>query len=203
MQLTPEDVPASLLPAAGTYIFRDLWPEFWVAWRRLRSSLGNVLWELQFNPADPPSLEDIASLLNEVDVFSLNLSEARAILGPMSPRTTVKRLRDAGGRIIVLRMGREGSLVCNGDQFLHVVPPPSVVKDVTGGGNAFCGGFLAGLCLRPSDLEQAARCAAASAASCIAQHGLPGAPDRAGLRMLYSNTGISRQSSGATTGLSQ
>jgi sugar/nucleoside kinase (ribokinase family) len=203
MQLTPADIPTSLLPAAGTYIFRDLWPAFWSAWRALRGNLGYVLWELQFDVSSPPSLEDIASLLNEVDAFSLNLAEARALLGPISPQTMVTRLSDAGGRLIVLRMGGEGSLVYNGEQLLHVAPPPSVVKDVTGGGNAFCGGFLAGLCSRPFDLEHAARCATASAAATIAQHGLPPANDRERLHLLYSKTVISRQTSGATTGIFQ
>jgi sugar/nucleoside kinase (ribokinase family) len=50
-----------------------------------------------------------------------------------------------------------------------------LVVDVTGGGNAFCGGFLAGWCIRPGDLEHAGRCAAASAALAIAQIGLPAA----------------------------
>ena len=45
--------------------------------------------------------------------------------------------------------------------------------DVTGGGNSFRGGFLAGSCQKPGDLEHAAGCGAAAAAICIARYGLP------------------------------
>lgn len=47
LQTTPAEIPPALTPAAGTYIFRDLWPEFWAAYRSRRGRLGGTLWELQ------------------------------------------------------------------------------------------------------------------------------------------------------------
>jgi hypothetical protein len=76
MQLTPDHVPWGLLPAVGTYIFRDIWPEFWAAFRRTRHRLGTVLWELQADSAHASTFGTVASLFREVEFFSLNVAEA-------------------------------------------------------------------------------------------------------------------------------
>jgi sugar/nucleoside kinase (ribokinase family) len=194
LQLTPADIPEVLLPAAGTYIFRDTWLDFWSAFQSLRNNLGTVMWELQGDAARAHNLSSIASLFRQVDLFSLNVAEADRLLGISAPESIVTHLIGAGAPVVVLRMGADGALVSNGREQLHVKPPPSPVVDVTGGGNAFCGGFLAGWCQRLGDLEHASRCAAASAALTLAQHGLPSSIIRRDLLRLYDTTGISRHS---------
>jgi sugar/nucleoside kinase (ribokinase family) len=194
LQLTPADIPEVLLPAAGTYIFRDTWPDFWSAFQSSRKYLGTVMWELQGDAAQARNLSFIAALFRQVDLFSLNIAEAHRILGSSAPESIVTQLVGAGAPVVVLRMGADGALVSNGPAQLHVKPPPSPVVDVTGGGNAFCGGFLAGWCQRPGDLEHASRCGAASAALTLAQHGLPSSIIRRDLLRLYDTTGISQHS---------
>jgi hypothetical protein len=44
MQLLPTEIAPSLIPAAGTYIFRDLWPAFWQSFLDERANLGYTLW---------------------------------------------------------------------------------------------------------------------------------------------------------------
>lgn len=194
LQLTPADIPGVLLPAAGTYIFRDTWPDFWSAFQSSRNDLGTVMWELQGDAAQAHNLPSIASLFRQIDLFSLNIAEAHRLLGTSVSESIVTQLIRAGAPVVVLRMGADGALVSNGREQLHVKPPPSRVVDVTGGGNAFCGGFLAGWCERLGDLEHASRCAAASAALTLAQHGLPSSIIRPDLLRLYNTTGISRHS---------
>jgi sugar/nucleoside kinase (ribokinase family) len=177
MQLTPADIAPSLLPAAGTYVFRDLWPDFWRSFVQQREHLGYTLWELQDDAAVQSLWPSVCPLLSQVDIVSLNQAEGHALVGSADPDAMTQRLLEAGARLVVLRMGALGALISTATQRLHLIPPPVPVVDVTGAGNAFCGGFLAGWCARPGDLEQAARCGAAAAALCMAQVGLPAAQD--------------------------
>jgi sugar/nucleoside kinase (ribokinase family) len=174
LQLTPDDIPDQFRPAAATYIFRDLWPEFWISYARHRSDLATTLWELQGDVAGPQHWPAIKAHLSDIDIFSLNLAEGGSLLGEaLSPREIATELVKAGAGVVVLRMGAQGALIATSDHRLIVRPPNYRVVDVTGGGNGFCGGFLAGWLLKPGDLEHAARAGAASAALCIGQYGLP------------------------------
>jgi sugar/nucleoside kinase (ribokinase family) len=177
MQLTPADIAPSLIPAAGTYVFRDLWPEFWQAFRNQRRNLGLTLWELQGDIAAPDLWPAVRELLPEVDIVSMNLAEGQGLLGSRDPAVQSRLLLEGGAHTVIIRMGADGALISRRSQSLRMTPPRTPVVDVTGGGNAFCGGFLAGWSIRPGDLEYAGRCAAASAALSIAQIGLP-APTR-------------------------
>jgi sugar/nucleoside kinase (ribokinase family) len=177
MQLTAADIAPSLIPAAGTYMFRDLWPRFWQAFREQRRNLGHTLWEFQGDITARDLWPQVQNLLTEVDIVSLNLAEGHSLLGSHDPVIQSRHLLESGARTVIIRMGANGALISTPVQSLRLIPPRSPVIDVTGGGNAFCGGFLAGWCLRPGDLEYAGRCAAASAALSIAQIGLP-APGR-------------------------
>jgi sugar/nucleoside kinase (ribokinase family) len=180
MELTPEDVPTSLLPAAGAYLFRGTAPEQWRGFDKRRDLLGPILWELQGDAAEAALWPAIRQRLAGIDIVSLNAAEAGRLLGDTSPDAVLDALLAAGCGIAVLRLGAEGALVGDTGRRLRVRPPPSPVIDVTGGGNSFCGGFLAGWC-GSGDLEFAARAAAASAAHALAQFGPPTeiAPDRA------------------------
>ena len=174
LQVAPHQIPATLLPAAGTYVFRDLDMPYWDSIRARRAELGTILWELQDDDiAD--RWPEVAALMPLVELFSFNLSEARLLLGDMPPEDIASAVLDAGARAVVLRMGAEGALIATAEQRFRVVPPPGVVVDVTGGGNAFCGGFLAGWLVGRGNPAFAARRAAASAAHALAQFG-PASP---------------------------
>ena len=170
LQVLPEDIPTSLRPAAGTYVFRDLDMPYWDSLRRNRADLGTILWELQ-DDRIVGRWSEIAALMPLVEIFSCNLSEARSLFGDIDPNRMCDAILAAGAKAVVLRMGGDGALVAVPHQRFRVTPPPSDVVDVTGGGNAFCGGFLAGWLLRSGDPEYAARCAAAGAAHALGQFG--------------------------------
>jgi len=189
MQTTPDDVPEALLPAAGTYIFRDDSPDFWRCFARRRTQLGTTLWEWQAGGTTPGAWLSIHAFLPTVDVFSLTLSEARDLLHMREPEDIASQLLDAGVNIVVLRMGAAGALIAARRGRLRLHPPASSVVDVTGAGNAFCGGFLAGWC-NTQDLEQAARAAAAAAAQTMLDYGPPEKIDHQSLRALADATTI-------------
>jgi sugar/nucleoside kinase (ribokinase family) len=171
MQLTTDDIDPALLPAAGCYIFRNGDQEFWEAYSRNRDRMGIVLWEISDKLTRTGDRARVAQIASGVDVVSLNLEEARELLGDASPIDLLDGIQALGSKVSILRMGADGALIADHHQRLHVRPPPHAVVDVTGGGNAFSGGFLAGLCRTPGDLRSAARAAAASAACAIAQFG--------------------------------
>jgi sugar/nucleoside kinase (ribokinase family) len=165
------DIPDGLLPAAGIYIFRDTDAAFWHSIDRISTSLGIILWELHADAATQGHLPALHAILPRVDVFSLNLSEGRGLFGDMKPDAMLDALLAAGARIVLLRMGARGAIAATPSQRLHALPPPCDVIDETGGGNSFCGGFLASLCAAPGDIERALRRASASAACAIGQFG--------------------------------
>lgn len=119
------------------------------ALREASHARGGLLSVETYTACDsPPPDQQLAALLQAVDIFSPNEAEAASIVGPGSPQQLVQRLLAAGARTVSLRMGPEGVLVADGPSctMWHVPAVPGTrVVDVTGCGNAFCGGFLAGL----------------------------------------------------------
>lgn len=174
LQVGPKSIPASLRPAAGTYVFRDLDGHYWDEVRSMRPALGITLWEIQ-DDGIADRWPEAAALMPMVDIFSFNLNEAGSLLPDALPEDVVRAVLDAGAGVAVLRMGAEGALVGTPSGLQRVQPPVSNVVDVTGGGNAFCGGFLAGWIAGGGNVEIASRKAAASAAHALAQFG-PASP---------------------------
>eukprot|EP00879_Flechtneria_rotunda_P022940 GHRR01024248.1.p1 GENE.GHRR01024248.1~~GHRR01024248.1.p1 ORF type:complete len:330 (+),score=119.16 GHRR01024248.1:648-1637(+) len=90
--------------------------------------------------------DQLTALLQSTDIFSPNEAEAASIVGPGSPEQLLQRLLVAGASTVVLRQGPQGVLIGHSStQRMWQVPavPGTQVVDVTGCGNAFCGGFLA------------------------------------------------------------
>jgi sugar/nucleoside kinase (ribokinase family) len=171
LEVFAADIPPALLPAAGLYVFRDTEAAFWQGIGTMRRSLGIILWEIHADAATPDHLPAIRALLPMVDVFSLNLSEGRGLFGDVPADNMLDLLLAAGARCVLLRMGARGAMTAAAAQRLHALPPPCDVIDETGGGNSFCGGFLASLCAAPDDLGLALRRACASAACTIGRFG--------------------------------
>ncbi|MEM7115170.1 MAG: PfkB family carbohydrate kinase [Chloroflexota bacterium] len=107
-------------------------------------------------------------------IFSPGEPEAAVLVGEQPPEEQLKALAAMGPRIVALRQGAAGSLVYDGEngRFYRVPAAVANVVDVTGAGNAFCGGLLVGW-LETGDLRQAAAQASVSAALTIEQVGPP------------------------------
>ncbi|MCB8937339.1 MAG: hypothetical protein H6654_18050 [Ardenticatenaceae bacterium] len=107
-------------------------------------------------------------------IFSPGEPDAQVLVGERPPKEQLRALAALGPRLVALRRGKAGSLIYDreADLFLRVPAFPAKVVDVTGAGNAFCGGLLVGW-LETYDLRQAAAQAAVSAALTIAQIGPP------------------------------
>ena len=174
MESLASDIPAAYRNAKGLYIFRSHSPVFWASLRELPLRPAHViLWEIAANAALPELRPQIAANLQLVDILSINRTEAFRLYATGAVEDALLAAHADGARIVVLRMGGEGAVAYDGVQFMQIPAAASVVVDVTGGGNAFSGGFLAGYCESGGDLATAGRCAAVSAAYAIEQYGPP------------------------------
>lgn len=111
----------------------------------------------------------LRALAARVDVFLPSRSELTDLVGYDDPPRALADLASLPTPLIVIKMGANGALLWDkAGQTLHEIGvAPGPVVDVTGAGDAFCGGFAAALSLDCSALE-AARRAALSAACAVA-----------------------------------
>lgn len=104
------------------------------------------------------SQDELASLLSEVDIFLPSQKELNALYPHKSLKAALLCLAELGPRAIVVKIGSEGSLVWDKERrkITHIPPAPARVVDLTGAGDAYCGGFLVGM-LETSDAVMAAQ----------------------------------------------
>ncbi len=114
-----------------------------------------------------------APLLRECDVFLPNLEEAAALTGEASPADMATALLNWGVDRVVIRMGEQGIWAQDNQGHRWRIPAvPIQVVDVTGAGNAYCGGLLAGAVEGLPFLETALR-GLVGASFAIEQVGVP------------------------------
>ncbi len=133
----------------------------------------SILWE----PHDEFCVPENRQLFKEnsklVDIVSPNLREGRILTKLEDPAEILHQLIDYGAPIAALRMGAEGSLVGSNQGELFKIPsyPVENLVDVTGAGNAYCGGFIVGL-HKEKDLQKAGWYGAVSASFTLEQFGV-------------------------------
>lgn len=122
----------------------------------------------------PLSDAELRVLLTAGQIFSPNQLEAASLVGPGSAHELIQRLADAGAEIIALRQGPTGALVHHAQtgQTCYIPAIETNVVDVTGAGNAFCGGFLVGW-VQTGNLRTAGLYGAVAASFLVEQVGLP------------------------------
>lgn len=170
--IRPEEYPEDYKKAKGIHLHCaaeevPLWVEF-------LKSHGQpvILWE----PWDPVMVPENRELFRQnaalVDVVSPNLDEGRLMTGKTDPQQVLQALLDLDANCVALRMGEHGSLIGDADGRRIWVPGMlfGSIVDVTGAGNAYCGGFVVGLA-RTGDLLQAGCSGAVSASFALQQFG--------------------------------
>lgn len=157
---------------AGAYIFRDLDPEFWAELPVLRDRCtGPILWELHAGVCDPRHLSDVTALAEQVDILSINRTEACLLTGSNDPLTIFHHIPSRCA--VALRLGGEGSILRAAGRAWRLGTSPTSALDPTGGGNSWSGALVAHAAVG-GDPVAAARAATAAAAVVIAE---PGAPE--------------------------
>jgi sugar/nucleoside kinase (ribokinase family) len=86
------------------------------------------------------------ALLDEVDIFVPNYEEACALTGKTDPMAAARSLEEeCGCRLVVVKLGGEGSLARRAGQVWRSPAIPTVVYDAVGAGDLFNAGFLCGI----------------------------------------------------------
>ncbi len=90
------------------------------------------------------AMDDLRELLDRIDMLVLNDGEAKLLTGQRNLITAAKAILDMGPRIVVIKKGEHGSMMCNKDGDLFILPafPTSVVIDPTGAGDSFAGAMM-------------------------------------------------------------
>lgn len=127
------------------------------------------LWVESFFDAAP--YRDPAFLAG-VDAFLPSEKEVEQLWGGDDLLGTMRRLAGQGPRVVAVKRGEQGSLVYDrvGDRGWAVPAVPVAAVDTTGAGDAYCGGFLAGLVATGDPLE-AALWGTVSASFAVEGHG--------------------------------
>lgn len=116
--------------------------------------------------------ERVLEVLRRVDVALLNEEEARALAGETLLVRAADRLLEQGARTVIIKKGEHGALLRSREE-RYITPafPVVALRDPTGAGDSFAGGFLGFLarCGRADDeaLQQAMVCGTTMASLAI------------------------------------
>lgn len=157
MTIKPTEIPAECLDAVAYHIASVPAPDQIALIAALRRP-GRLI---SLDPHESWVIDHAATLcaaLAGVDFFLPSEIEARLLYGSNAPELAAREFSGLGPKVVVIKMGAEGSLVYHtaGGRLTHVPAYPARVQDVTGAGDAYCGGFLAGY-LTTSDPVAAAQ----------------------------------------------
>jgi sugar/nucleoside kinase (ribokinase family) len=167
-----DEMALDLLHAEGVYLQGGTADEVYSWIGRLRQAGSRFIlwepWERFTIPENWAAFQEIAKL---TDAVSPNLEEARTLTGKNEPLDLVQCLAESAP-LVALRMGAQGSLVTQKGGAVYQVSTVQVpeIVDVTGAGNAYCGGFIVGWATT-GDLAESARYAAVSASMALGQYG--------------------------------
>lgn len=118
------------------------------------------------------SEDDLRPLLADADVTMPSLRQLAGLLDGDDVAGVARRLAAHGPSTVAVKMGEAGCLVYDAatDAIRQIPAYPTDVRDPTGAGDAFCGGFAAGYLLT-GDAGEAARYGTVSASFAIEQFG--------------------------------
>jgi sugar/nucleoside kinase (ribokinase family) len=102
------------------------------------------------------TLAQLKPLLPLIDYFMPSMEEAAFISGLTAPEDITQFFMDLGAKACVIKWGAKGSFIRTEDGAFRMPAFAVDVSDTTGCGDAYCGGFIAGLALG-YDLEKACR----------------------------------------------
>jgi sugar/nucleoside kinase (ribokinase family) len=88
--------------------------------------------------------DDLNALLKKIDCLIINEDEARQLADEHNLIKAAPAILDMGPGVVVVKKGESGSLACSADGGRFILPayPASEVKDPTGAGDSFAGGFM-------------------------------------------------------------
>jgi cytidine kinase len=88
-------------------------------------------------------LDDLKRLLKKIDCLIINEDEAKMLADENNLIKAADAILDMGPSVVVVKKGESGSIICSADErFVLPAFPAAEVKDPTGAGDSFAGGFM-------------------------------------------------------------
>jgi sugar/nucleoside kinase (ribokinase family) len=112
----------------------------------------------------------LAPSLPSTDLLFVNEDEARMLSGHDEPRAAARTLRDAGAKVVCVKLGAQGCTIFGNDMEFTSPGFRVTAIDSTGAGDCFAGGYIAAL-QRGLAHEEAARIANGTGALSVQQLG--------------------------------
>lgn len=85
----------------------------------------------------------LRKVLKHVNILIINDSEAKELSGETNIFTGAKKIQEMGPKILVIKKGEHGAvMIDNGEYFFAPAYPVKDLKDPTGAGDTFAGGFV-------------------------------------------------------------
>ena len=143
-----DELKEHLDSAKGVYLFKEAEDRsFWEALFSLkRTNQFSLLWELSASSAKPSSRGLVEQIAGQVDILSINKSEAAALYGD-DEQVVIEKLRSLGIPLVFYRRGKLGALMITKDEIVSVPSDFSyALVDPTGAGNSSSAAVLVGFC---------------------------------------------------------
>lgn len=123
------------------------------------------------------ALDQLKKTIAQVDVLTINDEEARQLSGEYALPAAAKKIKELGVKILIIKKGEHGALLFgeNNEMFFAPGLPLEVVKDPTGAGDTFAGGFIGHIAktgdISFNNLKKAIIAGSAMASFCVEQFG--------------------------------
>ncbi len=89
------------------------------------------------------AMDELLKTLQQIDVLTINDSEARQLSGEYSLVKAAQKILSMGPKVLVIKKGEHGALLFNKEEvFFAPALPLEDVFDPTGAGDSFAGGFI-------------------------------------------------------------
>jgi ribokinase len=146
LTLRPSDLPSSFFRARAAH----LCPQEWVSHRELPPALAELGIWVSVDPGERYIRTALADRLDDVlrwtEAFLPSEQEVGLLLGKCDAWKAAQWFAEAGPSVVVIKAGSMGALVYDRRRARRWAIPayPTKVVDVTGAGDAYCGGFMVG-----------------------------------------------------------
>ena len=89
------------------------------------------------------AMDRLKVAISRVDVLTINDEEARQLSGEYSLVNAAKKIFEMGPKFLVIKKGEHGAMLMSKDKMFYAPALPlALVKDPTGAGDTFAGGFM-------------------------------------------------------------